>query len=82
MHVVRLVANGIDGEDHLKDIDFTPSGIRTRWQAGYEHAQRILKASPWDRPVNPVEGIVIHDSLEDVSMPVAAGIDGFAGRTK
>lgn len=82
MHVVRLVANGIDGEDHLKDIDFTPSGIRTRWQAGYDHAQRILEASPWDRPVNPVEGIVIHDLLEDVSVPVAGGIDGFAGRTK
>jgi NTE family protein len=82
MHVVRLVADGIAGEDHLKDIDFTPSGIAARWRAGYEHAQRILEASPWDRPVEPVEGIVIHDASEDRSAPVAAGIDGFAGRTK
>ncbi len=82
MHVVRLVANGIDGEDHLKDIDFTPAGIEARWQAGYADAQRMLDASPWDRPVNPVEGIVIHDALEGITAPVAAGIDGFAGKTK
>ncbi len=82
MHVVRLVANGIDGEDHLKDIDFTPAGIEARWQAGYANAQRMLDASPWDRPVNPVEGIVIHDALEGITAPVAAGIDGFAGKTK
>jgi NTE family protein len=82
MHVVRLVANGIAGEDHLKDIDFTPSGISARRQAGYADAQRILETSPWDRPVDPVEGIVIHDVSEVGSTPVAAGIDGFAGRTK
>ena len=82
MHVVRLVANGIAGEDHLKDIDFTPSGIGARWRAGYEHAQRILETSPWDRPVKPVEGLVIHDASQSGTVPVAAGIDGFAGRTK
>jgi NTE family protein len=82
MHVVRLVANGIAGEDHLKDIDFTPSGIDARWRAGFDHAQRILETSPWDRPVDPVEGIVIHDASEDRSATVAAGIDGFSGKTK
>src|SRR5207247_7937967 len=28
MHVVRLVAPRLDGEDHTKDIDFTPAAIR------------------------------------------------------
>ena len=46
MHVVRLQAPTLDGEDHTKDIDFSPSGIRTRWQAGY----RIRSAwSRWRR---------------------------------
>ena len=35
MHVVRLLAPTIDGEDHTKDIDFSPAGIRARWEAGY-----------------------------------------------
>src|SRR5207248_1144523 len=34
MHVVRLLAPTLDSEDYLKDIDFTPAGIRARWQAG------------------------------------------------
>jgi hypothetical protein len=28
MHVARLVAPRLEGEDHTKDIDFTPTGIR------------------------------------------------------
>jgi NTE family protein len=34
MHVVPLLAPRIDGEGHTKDIDFTPAGIKARWQAG------------------------------------------------
>jgi predicted phage terminase large subunit-like protein len=30
MHVLRLLAQPLDGEDHTKDIDFTASGIKTR----------------------------------------------------
>jgi hypothetical protein len=46
MHVVRLIAPSIDGEDHTKDIDFTPNGIRARWQAGYADAKRMIKRAP------------------------------------
>ncbi len=35
MHVVPLFAPRIDGEDHTKDIDFTPAGIKARRNAGY-----------------------------------------------
>ncbi len=31
MHVVRLLAPPFEGEDHTKDIDFSPRGIRRRW---------------------------------------------------
>jgi NTE family protein len=82
MHVVRLVAAAIDGEDQTKDIDFTPDGIAARWRAGYADTRRMLDLAPWTRPVDPVEGVVIHDALADTATPVAAGIDGFDGSTK
>jgi len=81
MHVVRLVAPQVDGEDHTKDIDFTPAGIRERWEAGHAAARRIIQHAPWHGPVDPIEGVVIHDPGTGVR-PLAAGVDGFAGRTK
>jgi len=81
MHVVRLVAPRLDGEDHTKDIDFTSAGIRARWRAGYEATRRVLEREPWKAVVDPVEGIVIHEA--GVSQrPIAVGVDGFSGRTK
>jgi len=82
MHVARLIAPKIDGEDHTKDIDFTPAGIRARWQAGYADTRAMLKRAPWNRPVDPVDGVVIHDPVDRPTMPIARGVDGFAGRTK
>lgn len=64
MHLVRLLAPRLDGEDHTKDIDFTRSGIKSRWQAGYEHARRVISEKPWDREVDVLQGIVIHESME------------------
>ena len=81
MHVVRLVAPRIDGEDHTKDIDFTAAGIRARRHAGYAETRRMIQRSPWRAPVDAIEGVVIHDP-SNVSRPIAAGVDGFAGRTK
>jgi NTE family protein len=42
MHVVRLLAPRLENESHIKDIDFSPSGIRERWQAGYADARQAL----------------------------------------
>ena len=80
MHVARLVAPRLDGEDQTKDIDFTPAGIRARWSAGYGLARRMIERAPWTLPVDPMEGVVIHDA-ETAARPLAAGVDGFAGRT-
>ena len=82
MHVVRLIAPKLDGEDHTKDIDFTAAGIASRWKAGYDDTRRMLDASPWRAPVDPVEGVVIHDDPTRVRTELARGIDGFAGRTR
>ncbi|MFC3109052.1 patatin-like phospholipase family protein [Undibacterium arcticum] len=82
MHVVRLVASSVASEDHMKDIDFTPARIRARWQAGYADTRRMLDLAPWTRPVDPIEGIIIHDDLAGAATPLAEGVDGFEGKTK
>jgi NTE family protein len=61
MHVVSLKSPRLGDEDHTKDIDFSADGIRRRWQAGYEHTLRFFERKPWDREVDPIEGIAIHE---------------------
>src|SRR5689334_21964823 len=62
MHVVRLLAPQLHGEDHARDIDFSPDGICARWEAGYADTQRVLKAAPWKAPVDPIEGFILHEA--------------------
>jgi NTE family protein len=62
MHVVRLLAPQLAGEDHTKDIDFSASGIRARWDAGFEHTSKILRRSPWLENTDPVEGFILHEA--------------------
>ena len=61
MHVVRLLAPQLDGEDHTKDIDFSRSGIRARWEAGYRDTMRVLDRQPWRADVDPREGFYLHE---------------------
>lgn len=62
MHVVRLLAPKVHGEDHAKDIDFSPNGIRTRWNAGKADTQRVLALAPWKNSADPVEGFILHEA--------------------
>lgn len=62
MHVVRLLAPPLAGEDHAKDIDFSPEGIRTRWDAGYADTNRVLAQAPWTRQFDPTEGFILHEA--------------------
>ena len=64
MHLVRLLSPRLDGEDHTKDIDFTRTGIESRWKAGYEHARKVLFDKPWEAPADMLAGIVIHEASE------------------
>jgi NTE family protein len=68
MHVVRLLAEPLDGEDHTKDIDFSPHGIRQRWDAGYRDATSVLEAAPWTGEFDPVEGFILHEARPGVVM--------------
>ncbi len=65
MHVARLVAPRIDGEDHTKDIDFTATGIRARRQAGYADARKMLETAPWTQDADPLAGVMVHDVRTD-----------------
>ncbi len=62
MQVVRLLAPHLDHEDHTKDIDFTHTGIRTRWQMGYMNAKRVLEEKPWHCDLDPLQAVVVHDA--------------------
>ena len=61
MHVVRLLAPQLDRESHTKDVDFTASGIRQRWEAGYRHAKTALDARPWLGEFDPLSGVILHE---------------------
>lgn len=61
MHVVRLLAPRLDNEDHTKDVDFSPGGIRRRWEAGYLDTQRALEQKPWQKEFDPLEGVILHE---------------------
>lgn len=60
MHIVPMQVPSLAYEDHTKDIDFTPAGIRARWSAGVEFAQKRIDAAPWTAPCDPMSGIVVH----------------------
>lgn len=61
MHVVRLLAPALDGEDYMKDLDFSAAGIRFRREAGFSDARRMIERAPWEAPVDPMEGVIVHE---------------------
>ena len=60
MHVAHLLAPRLEGEDHTKDIDFTPAGVRARRAAGYADTVKMIERAPWREPTDPIEGVVEH----------------------
>lgn len=71
MHVVRLVAPAVLGEDQHKDIDFSPDGIAARWKAGYADTMATLRREPWRDPHDPLEGFILHEADAGALMPAA-----------
>jgi NTE family protein len=68
MHVVRLLAPQLDRETHTKDVDFSPSGIMQRWDAGYAHTRSVLARAPWIGEFDPLSGVVLHEHMDEMSM--------------
>ena len=61
MHVVRLLAPQLTNENHTKDVDFSTSSIRMRWEAGYAKTLRALEQAPWEDEFDPLEGVNLHE---------------------
>ena len=72
MHVIRLLAPALDFEDHAKDVDFSPDGIKQRWEAGYRHTCETLEKAPWRDPVDPMEGFILHEACGGEMVETAA----------
>lgn len=62
MHVVQLLAPQLSQEDHTKDVDFSASGIKHRWDAGYAHTRAVLARKPWVGKFDPLAGVILHES--------------------
>jgi NTE family protein len=75
MHVVRLLAPRRTGETSVKDVDFSPTGIYGRWQAGYASAADAIKRKPWEGEFDPIDGIILHEPPSQ-SIDVAAKFNG------
>ncbi len=73
MHVVRLLAPALASEDYWKDIDFSAAGIRARWDAGLRDARRMIERAPWRDPVDPMQGVVLHELSSRTAGEPAAG---------
>jgi NTE family protein len=76
MHVVRLLAPRLDHENHTKDVDFSPSGIRKRWDAGYDDTQRALALAPWRGEFDALEGVILHEPAEALGIAQVAAPKG------
>jgi NTE family protein len=62
MHVIKLNAVAIEGEDQLKDIDFTARGIGERRRQGYETTRNVLLEKPWNSiEIDPIEGVYVYE---------------------
>jgi NTE family protein len=65
MHVVRLLAPRLDNESHIKDIDFSPAGIRARWKAGYADTNKALERQAWIGEFGLLDGVLLHEPEPD-----------------
>ncbi len=63
MHLCRLYAPRLEGEDQSKDIDFSENGIRQRREAGYASAMKMLQQRPWLAPHSELDGVLMHESM-------------------
>ncbi len=82
MHVVRLLAPRLANEDHTKDVDFSPSGIAKRWEAGLADTRRAIERKPWQGDFDPLEGVILHEHTGDAPAPTPAPADRAAGTAK
>ena len=76
MHFVRLLSPRFDNEDHTKDIDFSPAGIRQRWRSGHDMAMRAIESAPWNGDFDPLEGVFLHEPQGSMPLTAVASSEG------
>jgi NTE family protein len=69
MHVVQLLTPQLDHEDRTKEVDFSPAGIKERWDAGYAHTKAVLAREPWVGESDPLSGVILHEAEEFRTLP-------------
>jgi NTE family protein len=62
MHIIRINATPAGNDDLLREIDFSAEGIGRRWKAGYADTMRTLEREPWQQKIDPIVGVMVHDS--------------------
>lgn len=60
MHVVKLCAPVLPGQDGAKDIDFSRQGIAVRHASGLATARAALESCPWNNERGLSEGMCVH----------------------
>jgi NTE family protein len=55
----------LNNESHTKDVDFSATGIRLRWEAGRADTVRALRRSAWNDAYDPLEGVILHEPVID-----------------
>lgn len=62
INVVNLIMKSSpEDQNYFKDIDFSASTVKARWQAGAHDCQRALRHKSWLLPLPPHAGLVIHE---------------------
>ncbi len=61
MHVLRLLAPRLAGEDQTKDMDFSHASLQARRAAGLADTRAAIAAHPWTAMVDPTEGVHVHN---------------------
>jgi NTE family protein len=44
------------------------AGIKKRWQAGYDQTVRTIERAPWEREIDPIDGVFLHEHNDTVAI--------------
>jgi NTE family protein len=63
MHIIQLTINKVAGEDQMKDIDFTITGVSQRSETGYRETLKAIESQIWNKEHDLIEGVLIHSQF-------------------
>ena len=64
-NIVRLIMKALPSDEQSKDIDFSRSTLRKRWDAGKADALRALRHKSWLKPLPPHVGLAVHELVQE-----------------